>query len=159
MPTLSIPAISNPELAKRAKTIRPVGKRDGKLYYYDSKSDHRNTSFSWTTLTTEEAIVKPHGLTLRTLHSFSYAGFFKPSVAEVIAQIPEEVRDEVVAFLVEGPDTVDDINREREARDAGFHVAKTTLYVVGKPKPQKPLPPPKPESTPFGKALLDDGIG
>jgi len=82
-----------------------------------------------------------------------YAGSFKPTVREVISQIPAEVRDEVVAFLVDGTNTVDDTNREREARDAGLHVAKTTLYIAGKPQHQKS------ELTPFGKALLDDEIG
>jgi hypothetical protein len=66
---------------------------------------------------------------ITTHHSFGFAGFFKPSIAEVLAQIPEEHLDKVVAFeIVEAPESADDLNREREATNAGYHVAKTRLY-------------------------------
>ena len=66
--------------------------------------------------------------TIATLHAWGYYGVFKPSIAEVLAQIPAGYLDEVVAFEVAGPKDAEDLNREKEALDAGFHVARTTLY-------------------------------
>jgi hypothetical protein len=68
---------------------------------------------------------------ITTYHVYGYHGCFKPSIAEVLAQIPEEhVSSKVVAFeMVEMPETADDLNREHDALDAGYHVARTRLYV------------------------------
>lgn len=68
-----------------------------------------------------------------TLHTFGYHGFFKPSIAEVIRQIPQDLLPVVSYFLVEGPDDVHDLNLQPDAFNAGFHRAKTTLYCVGDP--------------------------
>lgn len=39
--------------------------------------------------------------------------------------------DRVVAFeIIEGPDTVDDLNKEHEATAAGYHVALARLYTM-----------------------------
>jgi hypothetical protein len=54
---------------------------------------------------------------------------FKPSIAEVLAQIPEEHLEQVLAFeIVDSPNNVDDLNAEREALNAGYHIATTRLY-------------------------------
>lgn len=65
---------------------------------------------------------------INTYHTYGHPAMFKPSIAEVLAQIPDDLLGSVSAFEVSGPGHVDDINREREARDAGFHVAETILY-------------------------------
>lgn len=57
-----------------------------------------------------------------------YYGIFKPSIAEVLAQIPEELIEQTVAFETIGPADADALNKERDALNAGFHVATTRLY-------------------------------
>jgi hypothetical protein len=57
----------------------------------------------------------------------SFHGYFKPSIAEVmahIAQLPVEIQEKVVAFeLVRVPQTAGDLREHQEATEAGFHVA------------------------------------
>lgn len=68
--------------------------------------------------------------TIITRHSWAYYGFFKPTIADVIPFIPEALLPEMFGFEVVGPDTAEDLNfsRHREAFDASFHTAETTLY-------------------------------
>ena len=45
--------------------------------------------------------------------------------------IPADLRDKVIAFeIVKQPETVEDLNAEIDATNAGFHVAETALYRV-----------------------------
>lgn len=64
----------------------------------------------------------------KTLHYYGHYALFKPSIGEVLAQIPDKHRDCAVAFSLDGPDSADDLNKEKLAVDAGFHVATCTLY-------------------------------
>lgn len=77
---------------------------------------------------------------IRTLHTYGSPCFFKPSVAEVLAQIPDDMLEGVVAFETRGPSDVADMNRESEALNAGFHVARTRLYGA-RPVEAPSLPP------------------
>lgn len=63
--------------------------------------------------------------TIQTLHRFGYPGFFKPSIEEVAAQIPAHLVGKVDAFIVEGPEALEDI---REYVSRGYHLATTRLY-------------------------------
>jgi hypothetical protein len=66
---------------------------------------------------------------IRTHHTYGYYGFFKPAIAEVLAQIPEDILEQVVAFeIIKWPQDADDLNKELEALNAGYHVAITRLY-------------------------------
>jgi hypothetical protein len=100
----------------------------GTLFFIDAV-DPFNVAYTWDPKPTDEATGLKDLREITTYHSFSYHGFFKPSIAEVLAQIPEEHLDTVVAFeIIASPDTVDDLNREHEALSAGYHVATTRLY-------------------------------
>ncbi len=113
--------ISDDRLKELAKRIRPLMRRNGELRYVSVPRDLRNTSFLW------NARPKLWGRTsdlgyfasISTYHTFGYQGFFKPSVAEVLAQIPEDYLAQTVAFEVLGP--------WRVTAD-GYHVAVTRLY-------------------------------
>jgi hypothetical protein len=59
---------------------------------------------------------------ITTFHTWAYYGFFKPTIAEVLAQIPEDLVDQVVAFEI-----LDMIN-DNEALNDGYHVAITRLF-------------------------------
>ena len=123
---IKIPKISDDKLDELRKRIKPVKEKNGELFYFKD-CDPRNQSFSW-----GELVDKAEGLkafaSLPTLHSYGYYGFFKPSVAEVLSQLPEYVLDKTVAFKTIGPETASDVNKHKKEFDAGFHVAETILY-------------------------------
>lgn len=65
-----------------------------------------------------------------TLHGFGYHGFFKPSVAEVIFQIPPEIISQVDYFCVYGPQDGPEMNLgecKKYFNDC-YQVAQTILY-------------------------------
>jgi hypothetical protein len=111
-----------------------VSKDDRELYWVKGPSDLRGVAYTWDPKLGEKAEGLDPLVTIRTLHTWSYYGFFKPSIAEVCAAInklPREVQDKVVAFHLTGPDDAHDLNHEIEAVDAGYHVAYATLYQKG----------------------------
>lgn len=136
-----IPEISDQRLKELTARIKPIVRfaqdeigftrnEDGAQFYIEDV-DPRNVAFTWDPKPTTEA----SGLTtltdIRTYHSWGYYGFFKPSVAEVLAQIPEELVDRVAAFeIVDHPRTSQDLHRESEALNAGYHVASTRLFTT-----------------------------
>lgn len=66
---------------------------------------------------------------MSSFHTYGYYGFFKPSIGEVLAQIPADLIEMVRYFeIIESPETKDDMAKEPEAFYAGYHVAKTRLY-------------------------------
>lgn len=110
--------------------IRPVVRREGDLFFI-AKVDPFRTAFTWAPKLEDKAEGLVAVATIKTLHRYAYYGFFKPSVGEVLCQIPEELRSTVVAFETEGPQTADDLNKDLAALDAGFQVAETILYSKG----------------------------
>lgn len=122
-----IPPITDREL-KRWGHIRPVMVFHRQLYYI-KPGDPRNESFVWDAKRVERADKISPIQDIRTYHGFSYHGFFKPSVAEVLAQIPKELLPEVAAFeIIKRPENAANLNEEKEALNQGFHVATTRLY-------------------------------
>jgi len=124
-----IPKISDKELNELALRIKPVVEVYSKGKCYIGSVGLRDSAFMWS----PKPAKKSRGLKpirdIRTYHTWSYYGFFKPSIAEVIAQIPKELLDRVVAFeIVKWPETADDLNKELKALNAGYHVATTRLY-------------------------------
>jgi hypothetical protein len=123
-----IPKGSKKKIVELAEKIQPVITIDGHLTHI-KPSDLFNVSYVWDPKPTQKAIGLKAVADIRTYHGYGYYGFFKPSVAEVIAQIPENLVQTIVAFeIVESPETADDLNKEPEALNEGFHVAKTRLY-------------------------------
>lgn len=123
-----IPTISDDELAQRNAVLRPLVMRDGKLFGVAEQSDLRCVSYAWADLTTE-SVGMVAAKTVVTLHRFGYVGLFKPSVAEVLAQAPDDWAN-YIAYSVEGPANADEIGREHIAYKADFHVAVTTYYTA-----------------------------
>jgi hypothetical protein len=136
-----IPEVSVRRIRELAKRIRPVVRfcqgakglyrsPHGKRHYIKPVSLH-TTAYTWDPVPTMVATGLKRICDITTYHSWSYYGFFKPSIAEVLAQIPEEHLDKVVAFeIVQKPESMEDMRRESEAFNAGFHVAKTRLYAL-----------------------------
>ncbi|MBN1326214.1 hypothetical protein JW977_04545 [Candidatus Falkowbacteria bacterium] len=139
-----IPEISEEKLNKLCQRIKPVIRfsRKGKKLFRSSVGAPRyikqvdpHDAFLWDPKLGKKVKGLKRLSDIFTYHTFAYASFFKPSIAEVIAQIPEDLLDKVVAFeIIGGPRTSDDLNNNPEATHAGYHVATTRLYIRKKPK-------------------------
>ena len=92
--------ISNEKLEELCKTIKPVVRKDGKLFYIED-IDPRSTAITWGPKIKAEAI----GLVEYTrvpFFSYSYPALWKPSIDEVLVEIQDDtkfIRD-CVAFEV-----------------------------------------------------------
>ena len=124
----SIPKISDEELRSRAARIKALVRKEGKLYTIEQPKNLRQTAFLWDPVFKERSGVVMELGRVRTLHSYGAPSLFKPSIAEVLAQIPPELAAKVKAFEVLGPDTADGMNGHWDELNAGFHVAETILY-------------------------------
>lgn len=114
-----------------AKHVKPLVRKDGKLWRV--KKCRGDEAFPFGGITTEVDITHLQPVAqFKTLHEFAYYGFFKPTSDEVHRCIPTHLSPQLAFFETEGPDTVDDLNREQVALDAGYHVALTTLYAMKK---------------------------
>lgn len=132
-----IPEMDENELVKCYAHISPIVKKeDGKSFYLRRLSDKEISNKAYTWLTDKSDYGDEVDYTkleeiavLSMLHTFGYYGFFKPSVAEVIRQIPCELLDQTIAFeMISKPNTVADLNHSKEALNAGFHVSAVRLY-------------------------------
>ncbi len=122
-----IPKISDEKLNELYKRIKPViyfEKKEkckhcgsvineyfhsedekGELFYIED-CNPRNAAFSWDPEKTKKAENIEPFKEITTYHTWAYYGFFKPFIAEVLSQIPNDVLEETVAFLTIGPKTV-----------------------------------------------------
>lgn len=137
-----IPEISDEELRELHARIKPVVRfnivtsKNGEikptevyeegLLFYIKDVDPRDVAFTWE----PEPVKKADGLErlddIVTYHTFGAPILFKPSIAEVLAQIPEKYKEKAVAFEVRtndmGPWNV--ISNE----EGSYHVTVTRLY-------------------------------
>ncbi len=127
-----IPKISNKKLAELRKRIRPLvrfargakglfesGK--GTPYYIVPKAP-RTTTFLYEPIAEKEATGLKALSQIKTHHTTG-GFFFKPSEAEVLAQIPEELLAKVVAYEVVDYDM-------SNAREDGDSTALVQLYTA-----------------------------
>lgn len=120
----SIPPISKERVIELLDTLRPVMQRGCELWYIAAVAPW-SIAFTWCPIPTVEANDLEVVRTIPTLHTFAAPVFFKPTIAEVMAQLPEDL-DGVVAFSTQGPADADEM--DDDAYRAGFHLATTTLY-------------------------------
>jgi hypothetical protein len=153
-----IPKISDEKIAELSGRIRPVVRlarttvhtsggngstlfvwaeldRNGTLspdkrgmLHYIKPVDPRSIAFPWEPVSDGVATGIEPVAEITTYHTFGYQGLFKPSIAEVLAQLPAELPDDIVAFEVIGPESTSDLNKHIEELNEGFHVAETILY-------------------------------
>ena len=125
-----IPQMSNGDIAKWYATIKPIVKNGGKPTYLRelSNSELENVAYTWLNKPEDYGDVVDFTklsvlADVKMLHGWGYYGFFKPSVGEVIRQIPEEYIEKVVAFeIIRGAIGMNTIF------NAGFHVSIVRLY-------------------------------
>lgn len=90
--------ISDLMLAERLSKVRPLILSDGEHFLFDLP-DPRNTAFTWAPVNVRPAKKHRAVSKFRTLHSCGFYGFFKPSIAEVLAQLPDDTR--ISAFCLD----------------------------------------------------------
>ena len=137
---VSIPKISDEELMRRYQQIKPVIRKDGKLYYLREYSLHELTSVSYlwdadkdlgdTVGKNELAIM--NGKDFPCLHSLENNGFFFPTVGEILAQIRTRDIPLVRAFeIIERPKTVINVYKDKFyliAFNNGYQISTVRLY-------------------------------
>lgn len=145
---IRIPTLKKDETNRRAEVHLPLKVRDGKALQVPK---HNIKEFSYPFSLTFGGEIQPGKIvgSAFTLHEYGYAGVFKPSVYEVICQIPKDLVDTPTWFIICGPQTAADFYRSmesedearvreimeapdddsvRKAFDAGFHTARTIFY-------------------------------
>lgn len=137
---VSIPKISDEEMMKRYEQIKPVLTVNGKFHYFREYTLKELSNMSYLFNRNEdvrEEVGKDElevleGRDFVCLHSWSYYGFFKPSVGELLSQIKEDDLPFVKAFeIIESPQTADDFHKDSFtsiAFDNGYHVSTVRLY-------------------------------
>ena len=136
---VSIPKISKEELIARYKRIKPIVEFEGKKYFLREFSTAELTGKSYIWNISEDKrehvdmkkFIPLVNSDFECLHSYGYYGVFKPSIGEVLAQIPKIDADFVDAFeIIEQPEVLEDFNKYRIQFDNGFHVSKVRLYML-----------------------------
>lgn len=113
---------------KWVKEIIPVIEKDSKLFYVEPKGCSINTLYIWDYKILNEATNLTILSKIFTYHTFAYLGFFKPTIFEIISQIPKRFLPYVKAFSIEGSDTTNDLRKNWWLTENGMHLAITTLY-------------------------------
>ena len=146
----NIPEMTTEDIVKWYQKIKPIVCRNGDLKYMRELSPDELTKKSYTWLNKPEDYGDKVDLStlsiftdVKMLHKFSYHGFFKPSVGEIIRQIPEELRPLTDAFeIIYSPSGWPDFNIFKDEFDQNYHVSIVRLYQksdVGLPKAEKLL--------------------
>lgn len=136
MYNVSIPEISKEELLARYKRIKPIVEIEGENYFLRefTESELTDISYIWNKNENKREPVNmdlfvPRGKNFECIHAYGHPALFKPSIAEVLAQIPERDVPYVDAFkIIESPKTSSDFAKNQIVFDNGFHISKVQLY-------------------------------
>ena len=134
-----LPHLTDDELLVRYKRIKPIVSYQ-ELYYYLKRYNAqmmRNQSYIWNI---KKDIREQVDMTdVKTLaefpcyHTYGYYGFFKPSIAEVLQQFPDDVLEEANAFyMTSTPDKEYDLGLQSEIVNAGCHRSAVKALVLKK---------------------------
>lgn len=131
-----IPTMSKDTIAKWYSTIRPIVHEGNKFTFLRELSSQEISGCGYTWLNDPKDYAETVDFSklsffadVKMLHGYGYYGLFKPSVGEVIRQIPADMLEKAVAFeIIYSPMTAADFEQFREEFDAGFHVSIVRLY-------------------------------
>ena len=100
----NVPTISDTELGVWMEEFTPLILKDGKLYTF-KPVDPRTVAFTWGPKKLKNIKKKKKKFkelrVVETDHRCGYVGFFKPSIAEVLAQIPGDLSEKANAFYID----------------------------------------------------------
>lgn len=137
MYNVSIPEITDEKLRERYKHIKPIVDIDGKKYLLRVYTEEqlRNMSYLWNMQTDKRKeidineYIALEEYDFECLHKYGYYMFFKPSIAEVLAQIPSDLSEIVDLFeIIDEPKTAEDFCKNKIVFDNGYHISKVRLY-------------------------------
>jgi len=122
-----IPEINDQRICELLKKIKPVFEQNNKLY--EMKTVHsRKVAFTWNPKKKFPWLPRKdlkELCNINTLHGYGHYSLFKPSIAEVLAQIPEHLINKVTAFKTI---PISNIISDCLSKDQEYHVGVTTLY-------------------------------
>ena len=127
--------INDSELRARFRNAKPLyrDKKTTQLYLLkisESLTTLRKQAFTWKPeLSNPVAEPIEAIMTIDTYHTSPGLVFFKPTIAEILAQIPDSLLGEKIYFEVRLPDLDGSANNQKFIK-FGFHNAKTTFYRV-----------------------------
>lgn len=121
-----VPSISDDRLKVLRTQMQPVVRNSAGELRYIAPVDARRVSFIWDPKFKGLARGLEEIGRITTYHGCAYYGFFKPSIAEVVAQIPPEHLPRTVAF--ETKIAAHDNWREVTSPEGDCHRATTILY-------------------------------
>ena len=124
---LVIPKIDDKTLAGFYRLLKPIVTIDEEKYLL------REISYIWEESKNKRDVVDSNKLEpvedFLCLHTYGYYGLFKPSIAEILAQVPEKTICEANVFeIIEEPVTREDVFRYPEVVENGFHLSKVRSY-------------------------------
>lgn len=134
-----IPEIDDKRLKELYQLLKPIITIDEMKYLLRkfTLQELRNQSYIWNRHEDKRDIVDSSRLEtvddFLCLHTFGYYGLFKPSIAEVLSQAPENVIEQANTFeIIESPETREDVFKYKEVIDNGFHLSKVRAYKMHK---------------------------
>lgn len=123
---VTIPEMSNEEIIKWYKTIKPIVRKNKIPYFLCELKDEDvpNTHFTWIDSTQKygkKVDLSQMSIVAEMLMYHKYLDYmtFKPTIGEVISQIPKGIHENVDAFEI-----IDCLN---EVKD-GHHISLVYLY-------------------------------
>lgn len=123
MSEFSIPELPRARVLKLVERIAPLVLHEGQLHHI-APCDPWTVAYSWSPVLRHVAVRLELISSHRTLCRFAAPSFFKPTIAEVLAQIPHG--EDIVAFHVVHPGRIEP--DAEAAYAAGFHTATTRIY-------------------------------
>ena len=136
---LEIPEIDDNRLKELYRLLKPIVTIDEMKYLLREfiLQELRNQSYIWNRTEDKRDVVDSSKLEtvndFLCLHTWGYYGLFKPSIAEVLSQAPENVIEQANTFeIIESPETREDVFKYKEVIDNGFHLSKVRAYKMHK---------------------------
>jgi len=134
-----LPRITDDELLARYTRIKPIVSYQ-ELYYYLKLYNvdmMRNQSYIWDLKNSiSEQIDMTDAKTIAEFscyHTYGYYGLFKPSIAEVLQQFPDEILEEANAFyMTSEPKNEHDLKSQSEIINAGCHRSTVKALILKK---------------------------
>lgn len=126
-----IPEMSNEDITHWYKSIKPIVNHGVYLRKLSSE-ESTNVAYTWLTKSKDYADPVDYSKLLvledvKMLHEFGMIALFKPSVGEVIRQIPKEHLEKVVTFeIIYG--AIGMTSTFKDESKQGFHVSIVRLY-------------------------------
>ena len=132
---IEIPVVDDERLMQIYRFLKPIVTIDQIKYLLREYSlqEIKNQSYIWTMEGDKREEVHPDKLEVvedfLCFHTYAYSGFFKPSIAEVLAQAPVTSLKEANLFeIIEQLEYSYDLNRYPEVINKGFHLSKVRTY-------------------------------